>query len=363
MSKIIDISKYNTINNWNEVEKNVDGIFIRVGYRGYSVGKIVEDEKFNANVRECISHDIPFGFYFMSQAINETEGCQEADFCVDMARRYKPSLPIFVDSEDGDGKATLTRADRLNKTTRTKVIDAFCRTIKSAGYETGVYASESWFKEQLNYNRLSQNYLIWVAKYGKNDGSITDITLPTYYMHQFTSRGFISGIKGNVDISEYGMKFENGRNKHVQLNYKVAKHYRTTVNLNVRNIMVDGKIIETLEKGSVVVNNATSRFGEQIWMMIGADRWVCADNGFCAYLEEIQQTEKHIQINYKANNSYISTVNLNVRVKPHGKIVDSLPIGTIQKNLATTRIGDEIWMNIGRNKWICADNGKKSYMV
>ena len=65
MSKIIDISKFNTINNWNDVEKNVDGIIIRVGYRGYSSGKIVKDEKFNANVRGCISHNIPFGFYFM----------------------------------------------------------------------------------------------------------------------------------------------------------------------------------------------------------------------------------------------------------------------------------------------------------
>ena len=121
--------------------------------------------------------------------------------------------------------------------------------------------------------------------------------------------------------------------------------------------------IETLEKGTLVLNNATSRFGNQIWMMIGADRWVCADTGFCAYIEEIPQSEKHIQINYKPNNSYISVVNLNVRVKPQGKIVETLPSGTIRKNLATTRIGDEIWMNIGKNKWICADNGKKSYMV
>ena len=35
MSKVIDLSKYNTVSDFGEVASNVDGVIIRAGYRGY----------------------------------------------------------------------------------------------------------------------------------------------------------------------------------------------------------------------------------------------------------------------------------------------------------------------------------------
>ena len=60
-----------------------------------------------------------------------------------------------------------------------------------------IYASTSFLNDQLNMNRLS-NYEVWVAHY--------DVSAPTYkgmyQMWQYTSKGFVPGINGNVDVNE-----------------------------------------------------------------------------------------------------------------------------------------------------------------
>lgn len=198
---IIDISKNNIVKNWCDVKSQVEGIIIRVGYRGYGNGKIVEDKLFKSHLKGCISHEIPVGLYFMSQAITELEAVEEAEYCVNYAKEYGAPLGIFIDSEDGDGTTRVVRADSLTKSARTKIAVAFCEAVKAYGFEAGVYASESWFNSRLDYNTV-KNYKIWVADYGKNTGAIcSTIQLPKYEMHQYTSRGSINGIQGNVDIS------------------------------------------------------------------------------------------------------------------------------------------------------------------
>lgn len=202
MSKIIDLSKYNTITDWSKVKNAVDGIIIRCGYRGYTSGKIAADAKAAEFATQCNAHGIPFGVYFMSQAITSQEGQQEADYACDFADKYGAALPVFIDSEDGDGTTKQVRADGLPKQVRTVIVRAFCDRVQERGRNSGVYASESWFVDRLDYDAIKQ-YFIWCAKYGANTGSkCTSVKLDKYDIHQYTSRGTVSGIFGNVDISD-----------------------------------------------------------------------------------------------------------------------------------------------------------------
>lgn len=82
------------------------------------------------------------------------------------------------------------------------------------------------------------------------------------------------------------------------------------------------------------------------------------------------KTTGHIQPNYKPGKTYTVQTALNVRDKPStaGKKLGLLKDGTKVKNQATTRAGEMIWMYIGqdgsgREKWVCADTGKKSYII
>ena len=60
---------------------------------------------------------------------------------------------MIIDSEGAGGEG---RADALDVETRTKVCAAFCETIKSAGYEAGVYASRSWYNANLDVKELDK---------------------------------------------------------------------------------------------------------------------------------------------------------------------------------------------------------------
>ena len=116
---------------------------------------------------------------------------------------------MFFDSEYSNPNHN-GRADRLNKAQRTAVAKAFCKEVEKLGYESGVYASESWFNSHLNYNELT-GYYIWVADYGKNTGSkVSSIALSKYDLHQYTSNGKVTGVSGRCDLSECYVDFKTG---------------------------------------------------------------------------------------------------------------------------------------------------------
>lgn len=300
---IIDLSKYNVVEDWNKVKLAVSGVILRCAYRGYGSGKIVEDAKFSEFARACKTQGIPFGLYFMSQAITAEEGKEEAEFAISKAKEYGATLPIFIDSEDGDGTARVVRADGLSKNARTEVVKAFCDTVKESGYTAGVYASESWYEDKLHYDQLKDDYFIWVAKYGTNTGKKTaTVKLPVCHVHQYTSKGMVSGIKGNVDLNEgevLAIGYKKTASEHIQLNYQPGKSYKVSATgLRIRTklasqdpeVLPNGKIIGTIEKGTRVKNLATARVGDAIWMYLGLnnkgqEQWICADTGERVYVE------------------------------------------------------------------------------
>lgn len=62
------------------------------------------------------------------------------------------------------------------------------------------YASESWWKAQLIDAPVVPGELIWVARYGPNDGADHGTSLPVWNIQQYTSVGVLAGIRGNVDL-------------------------------------------------------------------------------------------------------------------------------------------------------------------
>ena len=191
----IDVSTYQGNIDWNAVKKSgVSFVIIRCGYRGYTKGGLIEDSKFHANASGAEAAGLKVGVYFFSQAINEREAVEEASMAITMAQRHRISYPIFIDSEYANG-AHNGRADGLTKAERTAVCKAFCETVRSAGYTPGVYASKSWYYNNLDVGQLN-NYKIWLAHYCTQ----TDYK-GKYDLWQSSSKGRISGISGNVDIN------------------------------------------------------------------------------------------------------------------------------------------------------------------
>lgn len=190
----IDVSRWNEEINWNKVkDAGIKYAIIRAGYRGSVTGALVEDWYFKKNAKEAVEAGIPIGLYFFTQATNEVEAVEEASMVLSLCKDYDITYPIFIDTEGAGGEG---RADELDKKTRTAVCQAFCETIRSAGYEAGIYASKNWFNNNIDTSVLTDDIYIWLAEYGDNvtyDGK--------YHMWQYTSSGRVLGIEGRVDLN------------------------------------------------------------------------------------------------------------------------------------------------------------------
>ena len=187
----IDVSKWNGNIDWNSVKASgASYVIIRCGYRGSTTGALIKDPKFEANIAGANAAGLKVGVYFFTQAVNEREAVEEASMTIDLIKKYRISYPVFLDVESSGG-----RADGIDKGTRTAVCRAYCATIQDSGYTAGIYANKTWLSSKIDTGSLG-SYKIWLAQYA---------AAPTYNgrynLWQYSSKGSVPGIKGNVDLN------------------------------------------------------------------------------------------------------------------------------------------------------------------
>ena len=197
---VLDISRYNPISDYSAAAGDIDGVLIRAGYRGYgSSGTLATDNLFTTHYNGFFGKGIKIGFYWFTQAISEAEGVEEANYVHSLINGKTCDFPVYIDSEysntNHDG-----RADGLSASARTDYLIAFCDRMIELGYRAGVYASDSWYANQLELSRIqAKGYSLWVARYSSNPPE----NVSNYDAWQYTSSGSISGYSGNVDLSHF----------------------------------------------------------------------------------------------------------------------------------------------------------------
>lgn len=197
----IDVSKYQPTIDWNKVKADgIDFVFIRVGYRGYGIsGTLAADTCFEKHVTGALAAGLKVGLYYYTEAINTKEAIEEAQYCIDKAKDYNITLPIVYDYETttvGGVKTGRKYNAKLSKAAATKNCQAFCDTIKEAGYTPMVYANKSDLSNLINGATLAQSYKIWLANY-----TVKTTYAGTYEYWQYSSSGKIDGISGKVDCN------------------------------------------------------------------------------------------------------------------------------------------------------------------
>lgn len=115
---------------------------LRVGFRGYGTGALVEDNAFAQNAADAANAGLTVGVYFYSQAVTEEEAAEEARFVVERLRGTNVSGPIAYDLEFYT--ADEARTDDLTGEQATQNALAFCDVIRQAGYEPVVYMNLHW---------------------------------------------------------------------------------------------------------------------------------------------------------------------------------------------------------------------------
>lgn len=195
---VLDVSKYQGNIDWKTLAATgLKGVIIRCAYRGYGkAGTLVVDPKFNEYVAGAIKYGIPYGVYFFSQAITKDEAVEEAKMALELVKKQsvQPLYPIYIDTEWGNVLHT-GRADKLTKYNRTQIVKQFCSTVEKAGYYAGIYASTSWYANQLE-DQLLTDYTHWVAHYATKCGYKGN-----HDMWQYTSSYSVKGISRPVDAN------------------------------------------------------------------------------------------------------------------------------------------------------------------
>ncbi len=193
--KGIDVSKHQGDIDWSLVAQDgVEYAFIRVGYRGYGTGKMMEDEFFEDNIKEAIANGIKVGVYYYSQAITEEEVLEEAAFVLEKIAPYKIECPVVFDVE----RVTDAKGGRMNEITveeRTHFASVFCQAIQNAGYRPMIYHNTEMGIMMLDLAAL-EAYDKWFAAYSDK------FYYPyEYKLWQYSQKGKIQGITGDVDLN------------------------------------------------------------------------------------------------------------------------------------------------------------------
>ena len=184
MKKIlIDVSEHQGVINWEKVKPHIAGAILRCGYGGDYTDQ--DDEQFRRNADECTRLGIPFGVYLYSYAKSIQAAQYEADHVLRLIKGYKLAYPVYLDLEE---PGTQTGAVE-----RAKV---FGDIIEKAGYWCGIYANLNWWENYLKDGL--DRFTKWVAQYNNE----CQYKGPNLDIWQYTSKGKVDGINGNVDMNE-----------------------------------------------------------------------------------------------------------------------------------------------------------------
>lgn len=199
---IIDVSSWQPIIDYQAVKNaGVKGVILRCGRTGYGTAKSKqEDTSFKKHYEGFKKVGLPVGAYYYSCAVTEAEAKAEANLVLTILKGKKLEYPVFFDTEDNhDIKASgnsPTSQKSIGKAKLTQVAKAFLKTVEDAGYYVGIYASTSWLNNQLDMSQL-KGYDVWVAHYGVDKPGYTG----SYGLWQYTDKGKVNGISGNVDCN------------------------------------------------------------------------------------------------------------------------------------------------------------------
>lgn len=215
---MVDVSKFNMQKNFKSIDEfkalviknNIKYVYIRAGGRGYGqAGNFYNDPNANDYANACEFLSIPFGYYFLDEAIDSKEVDEEAKFINDYVNEHSYRcnvLPIAIDVEK---HAEEGRADKIWDR-RAALVNELIEKLKLNNKRAILYSNAKVTSDYLS----TVNAKMWLAYYpGLNevpDNWITDIEIKGSKIEsvnpqkivgwQFTEKG-IDSINTKIDLS------------------------------------------------------------------------------------------------------------------------------------------------------------------
>ena len=189
--KGIDISSWQGKPDWTKVKKSgIEFAILRIHQ------KDGPDASFEHNYKGCKANAILIGGYKYSYALTPAQALEEAEDTLRVLAGRGLDFPVFYDLEWNSQR-------KLGKQAIENIAVSFLTRIKKAGYKVGIYCNLDWYNNVLS-DALKQ-YDCWIARYPASDnGSVQERLRPNVGVGwQYSSKGKVSGINGNVDMDVF----------------------------------------------------------------------------------------------------------------------------------------------------------------
>ena len=201
--KGIDVSSYQGKPDWTKVKKSgVEFAILRIHQKNGP------DTSFEHNYKGCKANAIPVGGYKYSYALTPAQALEEAEDTLSVLAGRGLDFPVFYDLEYSSQR-------KLGSAAIEKIAEAFLNRIKKAGYKVGIYCNVDWYQNVLT--EKLRKYDLWLARYPYGDNGTMKISLkPTQGVGwQYSSKGKVSGISGNVDMNVFYKNYEEPKGEKV----------------------------------------------------------------------------------------------------------------------------------------------------
>lgn len=200
MQRGIDISQYNTVKDLKAAkEAGYEFCIIRcTGFANQAKNTMpYKDNKFEKHYALAKEAGLKVGAYAYVAPIPGVDPKKHAEFVLDVLKGKSFEYPFYIDVEAWK---------HYDKFGRTIYVHDFLQEIEKHNAFVGVYGSDiSTFKDMLSLDLKDENmlpimkhYTWWVARYGSKPQYATK----NMHIWQFSSKGKVPGITGNVDLNE-----------------------------------------------------------------------------------------------------------------------------------------------------------------
>lgn len=201
--KGIDVSSWQGKPDWTKVKKSgIEFAILRIHQKDGS------DASFDHNYKGCKANAIPIGGYKYSYALTSAQALEEAEDTLRVLAGRGLDFPVFYDLEWNSQR-------KLGSAAIEKIAETFLNRIKKAGYKVGVYCNMDWYQKVLT--EKLRKYDLWIARYPADDnGTIQERLRPDIGVGwQYSSKGKVSGITGNVDMNVFYKNYTEDKAKKV----------------------------------------------------------------------------------------------------------------------------------------------------
>lgn len=230
-----------------DIKRVRDAGYKRVGIRA-GFGKNNTDQKFVRNALACVNLGVPVILYWFSYAYTIDMAVKEAEYAVEHAKKYWDKCPIAFDLEYDSVRYARTKGVNIDKELATSMAVAFMRRVEELGYIPVIYSNKDYLKNYFDMDKITvqcDKLYLWYARYAS---TITTEERNKADIWQFTSKGTIPGINGNVDVNEFYTDFETVSKKPEEnslcniniLNFQKAVNLDGYVDMDGKLLVEDG---------------------------------------------------------------------------------------------------------------------------